>query len=95
MLDISERPRSVVELGKVDNIQRPRKKLSRKKVSKKSGKFMTKKRANTLVTLIREFVDIKLSTQLKSLSEGIKNGQLAQAIDSLEHEGVDRIDSSR
>ena len=43
---------------------------------------MTKTSTKTLLTLIIEIVEIKLAMQLETLSEGIENRQLAQALDS-------------
>ena len=52
-------------------------------------------RAETLVTKIRKLVEQNVVAQLKSLTEMIKDGQLAQALRSLETEGVCRINEPR
>ena len=63
--------------------------MRKDKGTKKSEKKMTKKRAKTLVKKIREFVETKLAAQIETSTEGTKTGQLAQALDSFDHEGVD------
>ena len=91
--DLSEPSTSFVELGLLD-IKRREERLGDKSCNDR-GEWVTEDRAETLVTKITQLVEQNVTAQLKTLQEGIKKGQLAQALRSLETQGMCRIDGPR
>ena len=91
--DLSEPSTSFVELGLLD-IKRREERLGDKSCNDR-GEWVTEDRAETLVTKITKLVEQNVTAQLKTLQEGIKKGQLAQALRSLETQGMCRIDGPR
>ena len=91
--DLSEPSTSFVELGLLD-IKRREENLGDKRCND-SGEWVTEDRAETLVTKITKLVEQNVTAQLKTLQEGIKKGQLAQALRSLETQGICRIEEPR